>query len=157
MSQDGLLRAVYAALRTVLTDSAGDAVMDRDGSSIAPRIVLATDALSEIPQIADAEEGFPYTHIMIASHLPWDTKTSFGFRSVVRVTHFSRAGDYDEINEMMEEAYMNLHHRPLSIERRDAILVRLQNAFTMDDPDGRTKMGVQEFVVLHNWAPEIGV
>lgn len=155
IGEDGLLRAAYARLRTVLVDAAGDAVTDRDGDAVTVRYVLTEDAVSEVPQFADTAENYPDVLISIPSSEPFDTKTSLGIRAILRVRVISDKGDWDEVNSLFETVYLNFHRQPLEIDRRRAVSVDFRGTQRIDGPTAPLKIGVQDYSVLYEWAPSI--
>lgn len=141
MSELDIQTAIYERLRAVsaLTDLLAD---EADG---------ITDYKNQ-PAGAEDDTPFPYVTLGDDDHDSWDTDTTLGFESELRVHTWSRYRGRKEAKEIQEQIRKALHYHELVVTGRTTTLLHLVTQTVQPDPDGKTYHGIQLFRYLSDEA-----
>ena len=106
-----------------------------------------------IPQIGagqKSEDIYPYNRLSTVSVTPWDDDFETGFSASFAVHFFSRYKGSKEVEENQKIVYDNLHRVKLSDTASFQLLsIVFESSQILDDPDGMTKHGVQNFNIIY--------
>jgi len=134
-SQWEMQKAVYDILRA----DAALIALAGDGASPA-----RTTVYDRTPQ----DSAFPYIVVGEATALDWDTKSTDGMELTQTIHSWSRYSGAKEVKQIMGAIVDAIDGATMSLTGHTLILIRFEFSETLDDPDGRTRHGIQRFRAL---------
>lgn len=114
--------------------------------------ILSSDStLTDIGPVYDTppdNEDYPYVTIGNDTFSEFDTHTTTGFDGSIQIDTWSQAMSKLEVKKMQKRIYELLHDIDLNLPNFKTTAFRCNLQDVLDDPDGRTKHGVQRFEFL---------
>lgn len=135
MKLDAVQNAIYQRLIT-------------NGDFIALGVSLRTD-ISQ-PDFPEDDDAFPFVTFGPSMGSAWDTKTDFGATASPQIDVWSRAHNFDEVNNVLNVIRRALHYQSLSIHGACHVSTQVTAMQSMRDPDGQTKHGVVQLSVVYD-------
>ena len=129
----------------------------RDSSELSSRLASFRDSSGDnlpgpaiydhVPQPSDGADNswFPYITVGDDSTEMWDTDTSRGMDTEITIHVWSRKRGRSQCKEIQSVVYDLLHEHALEVDGQDTVLCHHVFADTSQDPDGKTRHGVQRF------------
>lgn len=105
---------------------------------------ISADVYDHVTQDA----AFPYAVIGEDVVSPWDTDTSTGYDAVVTIHVWSRYRGKKEAKDLQKKIYDLLHRQQITIAGLHLVELVLERAEVVQDPDGLTYHGVQDFRLI---------
>jgi len=103
------------------------------------------------PQSGTPEDDGPFPYVTIGDdeHLPWDTDTSDGLESDLRIHVWSRIRSRMPVKLIQAQVKAALQHHDLFIGGGAvSVLLYFDGSNVTPDPDGKTHHGIQTFRLL---------
>lgn len=95
----------------------------------------------------DTDDNYPYTAVGDALMIPWDTDSVRGAQVTVAIYSYSRYLGAKEIKELMAEIYSLLHRAAPVLAGYRIIDILFESSAVLTMEDGKTREGVQNFVM----------
>ena len=95
-----------------------------------------------------ADDAFPYVTVNDLQAIDDSTKTYAGQEIMANLHVWSRYSGNKEVQDIFAALHTALHNATLTVTGATAAVCRYEASNIMQDPDGRTKHGVQRFKII---------
>lgn len=108
---------------------------------------LTADVYDAVPDGA-ADDDYPYVTVNDLQAVDASTKTTTGQEVMANLHVWSRYAGNKEIQDIFESLRTALDNATLTVSGAVAALCRYEASQIFEDPDGRTRHGVQRFKII---------
>ena len=102
------------------------------------------DTVPFLPEAAP-DTTFPYCAIGEDTLAPWDTDDTVGADVTLTLHFWSRSSGKAQVQALMDQAYSMLNRVTPTVAGYNVLDCLFEFGDVMDDPDGKTKHGVQRY------------